>query len=168
MHGVNENGSCHLFLPASEPHATVPGRWVDAGDLQVGDVLLLMQDRQSQVETIDRRQVASKVYNFQVADLHTYAVGAGGVLVHNNAPCLQTGKLHDVGLAKDLRKGAIPGTEVHHAPGTAAASSLVGDHQEAAKLLTGKKLGNAGSEPAIRLSKAEHDAVSAAQRTLGA
>jgi hypothetical protein len=157
----------HLQL-AWEPNAKVPGRWVDAGDLKVGDILLLMHDRRSPVEAVEVRQVSAKVYNLQVADLHNYAVGRGGVLVHNNAPCSAAGRLHDVGLAKDLRKNPVPFTEVHHVPGTSSASSLVGTHQEAGKLLTGQKLGRAGSEPAIRLSKSEHDAASAAQRVFSA
>ena len=67
--------------------ATVPGRWVDAGDLQPGDVLLLKPDRRATVEAREVDLIAAKVYNFQVEGLHNYAVGFASVLVHNNAFC---------------------------------------------------------------------------------
>ncbi|MBI3837748.1 MAG: hypothetical protein HY288_07420 [Planctomycetia bacterium] len=74
---------------AAEPSAIVAGRWVDAGDLQIGDVLLLKADRRVPVEALDVRQVVQTVYNFHVHDLHNYAVGPDHVLVHNNSPCAQ-------------------------------------------------------------------------------
>ena len=72
---------------AETADATIPGRWVDAGDVQPGDVLLLKPDRRAKVETRELQLIATKVYNFQVEGLHNYAVGLGSVLVHNNAPC---------------------------------------------------------------------------------
>lgn len=68
---------------ASEEYPSIPGRWVDAHDLRVGDVLFLRGGRRAAIEAIASRQVATKVYNFRVDGLHNYAVGAGGVLVHN-------------------------------------------------------------------------------------
>lgn len=64
--------------------AIIPGRWVDAGDLMVGDVLLLKDGRRIPVEAIEIGQVECTVYNFAVEDLQNYAVGPNGVLVHNN------------------------------------------------------------------------------------
>ena len=55
--------------------ASVAGRWVDAGDLQPGDVLLLKPDRRATVEAREVDLIAAKVYNFQVEGLHNYAVG---------------------------------------------------------------------------------------------
>ncbi len=66
---------------------TLPGRWVDAGDLERGDLALLKDGRQASIEAIEVQLVAVKVYNFQVDGLHNYAVGRGSVLVHNNARC---------------------------------------------------------------------------------
>ena len=60
-----------------------PGRWVDAGNLRVGDVLLLKPERRATITQLSVRHVRQKVYNFQVEGLHTYAVGTGQVLVHN-------------------------------------------------------------------------------------
>ncbi len=71
-------------MPEAAEGAKIPGRWVDAGDLQVGDVLLLKSGEQAPVTRLAVRQVQQRVYNFQVEELHCYAVGAGEVLVHNN------------------------------------------------------------------------------------
>jgi hypothetical protein len=64
-------------------------------------------------------------------------------------------RLYDVGLAKDLRNNPLTGSQVHHVPQTRQADSLVGDFNLANR---------AGNEPAIRLSREEHEAVNAAQR----
>ncbi len=77
----------------------------------------------------------------------TYYVSGLDVLVHNSC-------VYDVGLAKDLRADPLEGTEVNHAPQSRQADSLVGDWNN---------VNNIGNEPAIRLPKEEHDAVSAAQ-----
>jgi hypothetical protein len=69
---------------AAPENATTPGRWVDAGDLQTGDILLLRDGRQVPVESIDTKPVVQKVYNFEVEELHNYGVGHIGILVHNN------------------------------------------------------------------------------------
>ncbi len=74
---------------AMVPGATVPGRWVDAGDLRVGDELLLMDGRRERVENLVVRHLGELVYNFRVDHPHNYAVGPDGVLVHNN-PCGQS------------------------------------------------------------------------------
>lgn len=78
---------------AEEDGAEGEGRWVDACDLQVGDVLLTKDhqgaDRRAAgratIDAIEVEFVAAKVYNFQVEGLHNYAVGYWQVLVHNNA-----------------------------------------------------------------------------------
>ncbi len=62
---------------------TLPGRWVDAGDMRVGDVVLLRDGRQVPVSHVDMEPSRMKVYNFNVEALHCYAVGERQVLVHN-------------------------------------------------------------------------------------
>jgi hypothetical protein len=62
-----------------------PGRWVAAGDLSVGDVLLVRSGKVAVVGWLAIRQVRLRVYNIQVEGLHTYAVGRSQVLVHNRA-----------------------------------------------------------------------------------
>jgi hypothetical protein len=71
--------------PASEPGARRPGRWVNAADLRVGDVVLLRDGRAERITRIDVRRERTTVYNFHVADLHNYAAGSAEVLVHNTS-----------------------------------------------------------------------------------
>jgi RHS repeat-associated protein len=67
--------------------ASTGGRWVDACDLVVGDVLLLQDGREVIVEATKHYPSRSIVYNIEVAGLHCYAVGKSSVLVHNgNGP----------------------------------------------------------------------------------
>ncbi|EIC03576.1 hypothetical protein YSBL_2747, partial [Acetivibrio thermocellus YS] len=59
--------------------------FVEAGKLQVGDKLL---DSKGNVLVVEEKKIKItdkpiKVYNFQVADFHTYHVGNNEVLVHN-------------------------------------------------------------------------------------
>jgi hypothetical protein len=61
------------------------GRWVDAIDLRVGDVLLLRSGEQAPITGLIVRHVQQPVYNFHVEELECYAVGNGQVLVHNNS-----------------------------------------------------------------------------------
>ena len=81
----------------------VPGRWVDAGDLRPGDVVLLHPDRPAAVETVEYRPVCATVYNFEVDGLHNYAVGADRVLVHNATPCQAAAK-YSKGLVEEAKK----------------------------------------------------------------
>ena len=71
-----------------------PGRWVDAGDLQVGDLLLLKNGTHAPIEEISFESKTEVVYNLQVEDLHNYAVGQAAVLVHNNSGLSNT--LHHI------------------------------------------------------------------------
>ncbi len=74
------------YVPAEEPNnPTTPGRWVDARDLRVGDVLLRHGNKPARVTSVAARWERLRVYNLHVAELHTFAVGAGQVLVHNRA-----------------------------------------------------------------------------------
>jgi RHS repeat-associated protein len=70
-------------IPEIPSGAKTPGRWVDAGNLRTGDVLLLRANRRATITSVAVRYVQQKVYNFQVEGIHTYAVGRVGVLVHN-------------------------------------------------------------------------------------
>ena len=77
--------------PKAQAKSFLPGRWVDAGDLQVGDILLLKQSTRGAVSHLEVSEANEKVYNFKVDELHCYAVGRGSVLVHNNSVLLQDG-----------------------------------------------------------------------------
>ena len=70
----------------------VEGRWVDAGDLRVGDVLLSRTGGQSTVESVEAEHTPTTVYHLYVEDVHNYAVGDQEWLVHN----AHTGRVDDV------------------------------------------------------------------------
>jgi RHS repeat-associated protein len=57
--------------------------WVQAGDLKVGDRLLLADGREATVQALRTFDRTEKVYNLTVHDLHTYFVGVASILVHN-------------------------------------------------------------------------------------
>lgn len=61
------------------------GRWVDAEDLERGDVLLLVDSQTVAVEGVTERTEVRRVHNLTVDGIHTYFVLAGDdpVLVHN-------------------------------------------------------------------------------------
>lgn len=63
--------------------------WIDAGDLQVGDVLLTEEGTKTEVEAVRAYRMVGRVFNLTVAGLHTYYAGAEPVLVHNANPCWQ-------------------------------------------------------------------------------
>jgi hypothetical protein len=59
-------------VPQRPADTAVPGRWVDAGDLRVGDVLLLRDGRQLPITALATRSTTEPVYNFCVQYLHCY------------------------------------------------------------------------------------------------
>jgi hypothetical protein len=64
-----------------------------ARDLRAGDEVLLRHGGALALEAVRLDDVEEEVYNFSVAELQNYAVGAGGVLVHNaNEPPGSQGK----------------------------------------------------------------------------
>ena len=73
---------CVDDVSKQEREMTPHGRWVESGDLQVGDVLWGRQQR-VKITAIDVHQEQTTVYNIEVAELHSYAVGDTEVLVHN-------------------------------------------------------------------------------------
>lgn len=82
----------HIFVGGEEIVATpthpfycpVKG-WTDAVQLRAGDILVLVNGEYVVVEKVQHELLEStvKVYNFQVADYHTYYVSDNGSLVHN-------------------------------------------------------------------------------------
>lgn len=58
------------------------GRWVMAGELRIGDSVLLADNHWEKIRSIEKRGERVTVYNFSVDTYHTYF--ADGVYVHNN------------------------------------------------------------------------------------
>jgi len=71
------------------------GRWVDAEDLEPGDVLLLASGATVEVDAVRQRTEVRRVHNLTVEGIHTYHVLVGDqpVLVHN---------CREVALGRDL------------------------------------------------------------------
>ena len=90
---VNETDELvHLYIN-DEEIITTPGHpfyspikgWTSAVDLRAGDILVLMNGEYVVVEQVQHEILEEpvKVYNFSVADCHTYYVTDSGVLVYN-------------------------------------------------------------------------------------
>ena len=63
----------------------VDGRgWLSAKDLTTGSPLVTVDGNIAIVGEIKQHHGPFKVYNLEVSDLHTYYVGAAGILVHND------------------------------------------------------------------------------------
>ena len=94
---INEsNELAHIWVNGEEIIATpshlfyeVDKGWVFASSLGHGSILMLPDASRIEVErvTFETLKEPVKVYNFEVADWHTYHVGNAGVLVHND--CVQ-------------------------------------------------------------------------------
>jgi hypothetical protein len=76
---------------------------VDAGDLQIGDEVMLASGETARVESLERRAYSGTVYNLEVEGNHTYAVGTAGVAVHNAA--LKGGTTARAGCSRTARTG---------------------------------------------------------------
>jgi hypothetical protein len=57
--------------------------WVEAGDLQVGDLFQTEDGINIDIDWIGKREGEFEVYNFEVEDFHTYFVSNLEILVHN-------------------------------------------------------------------------------------
>jgi len=131
--------------------------WVPAGDLRVNEQVVTAEGTASLSAKVQRAG-RHNVYNIEVHRSHAYYVSQFGILAHNTGVACDGG-IYDVGLAKDLRKNPLSGTEVHHVPQSREAELLIGDFNRVNKV---------GNEAAIRLPWSEHQAVNEAQRVRGA
>jgi hypothetical protein len=95
---------------------------VDASDLKAGDRLLTKDSQSAEIKNTEYSYEPKKVYNFEVADWHTYFVGMWAWLVHNALNCmsaamkqLKYAAQYGIDSYKNLRK-LVKGTglEVHH------------------------------------------------------
>jgi len=84
------------------------GRWVEARDLRVGDLLRGRLGETVRILNVESRFEETIVYNFDIDDFHTYAVGSREVLVHNSSmePIINAGNLKNIS-ADQLKKAGI-------------------------------------------------------------
>lgn len=93
-----------FYVPAQE-------RFVSAGELQVGDLLVSSQGTLIPIESISQLNEITAVYNLRVADHHTYFVGGAlwgwDVWVHN-ASYQRVSATNDLAqIAADYRKNLV-------------------------------------------------------------
>ena len=62
----------------------VDGKWVEAKNITVGNILRTFEGKGSRVVGIEFDKSNSQVFNFEVADKHNYYVGHESILVHNS------------------------------------------------------------------------------------
>jgi hypothetical protein len=72
-------------VPDYEQKTTLVGRWVYAGDLQIGDVVPSHSFGNQKISALEISTTKTSVYNFVVDDLHNYAIGENEILVHNTS-----------------------------------------------------------------------------------
>ena len=82
INGVIKTTSIHPFY-CNE-------KWVEAGNLSVGDKILHVDGLEHTIKTIEKSDTLSTVYNFEVGGTHNYF--AEGYLVHNKGPSLGSGE----------------------------------------------------------------------------
>ena len=90
---VNETTELIYIQVGSEEIVTTPEHpfyspikgWIAACKLRTGDILVLQNGKYVTVEKVQHEilEAPITVYNFEVADFHTYYVGKNAVLVHN-------------------------------------------------------------------------------------
>jgi hypothetical protein len=72
---------------AIHPFYTEDG-WKDASELEEGDKIITKDNTKITIEKTEYNYEPQKVYNFTVANFHTYFVGNKALLVHNSGRCL--------------------------------------------------------------------------------
>ena len=108
------NGESIVTTPEHPFYITGQG-WIPAGALQVGEKILRANGQVGTVKRIAVTKQLQVMYNLTVADAHTFFVGDGQWLVHNECrKVLQTGgntldkgTLKELGLSKQQGKQAI-------------------------------------------------------------
>ncbi|MBX3060582.1 MAG: hypothetical protein KF770_29345, partial [Anaerolineae bacterium] len=72
-----------IITTPNHPFFTAESEWIQAGSLQIGDEIRSAAWGTGTVETITFTATPQTMYNFTVATAHTYFVGDGQWLVHN-------------------------------------------------------------------------------------
>ncbi|MEO1083443.1 MAG: polymorphic toxin-type HINT domain-containing protein, partial [Acidobacteriota bacterium] len=72
-----------LETTAEHPFFVLGRGWVFAARLVIGDVLVTLDSRHVELESVEVVRGPTTVYNFEVSGRHTYFVGLLGVLTHN-------------------------------------------------------------------------------------
>jgi hypothetical protein len=106
--------------------------WVEAGDLQVGDLFQTEDGVIIDLDGVERREGEFEVYNFEVEDFHTYFVSELEILVHN-ANCGPKDPWSDVS-QDDLEEFGMGGNNIPNPdPIPDAVNHIIKDHPERVK-----------------------------------
>ena len=89
---------------ALHPFYTQDG-WKDASELQTGDQIKTQNHENIEIKNTKFNYEPQKVYNFTVANFHTYFVGALAWLVHNAGKCLSQLAKNGLKYAQDILRG---------------------------------------------------------------
>lgn len=81
------------------------GGWKDASELVKGDEIITLNNTRVKIEDTIFNYEAKKVYNFTVANFHTYFVGLLALLVHNAGRCLSKMMLESQRWFQNMRRG---------------------------------------------------------------
>jgi Novel toxin 17/Pretoxin HINT domain len=103
-------------IPIEEQQSARRGRWIDAGDLVVGDVLLLRSGEHQAVLSLRNERRSVEVFNLNVETLQSYGVSSLGVLVHNRPAVKQWSireRLRNAGPGTEI---GLPGGNAHSGP----------------------------------------------------
>ena len=84
-------------VPPEHYGGAAGGRWVEAADLQEGDLLLARGDTQVRVTEIESIHAQTAVYNLRVLGCHTYTVTDVGIVVHNKGGAEEAGLTYGIG-----------------------------------------------------------------------
>ncbi|NEQ97762.1 MAG: RHS famlily protein, partial [Cyanothece sp. SIO2G6] len=114
------------------PFWVVDKGWVDAEDLQIGDLLQTENGTIVDIDQIGEREGDFEVYNFKVDDFHTYYVSDLDILVHNANyfPDKPAGKLTRLDDKWLKRQGADPHEVKDGLPGKPSEFDIYKDTQD--------------------------------------
>lgn len=81
-----------ITATADHPFYVARKGFIDAIELRAGDILITVNGEYVIVNQVQHEILESPVdvFNFRVANNHTYFVGSGEVGVHNNGPCVES------------------------------------------------------------------------------
>jgi hypothetical protein len=80
-----------IITTTDHPFYTTDGEWIAAGDLQIGTEVYSADGTHGIIDAVVITDGTAWVYNLTVDEAHTYFVGDGAWLVHNECPPLYRG-----------------------------------------------------------------------------
>lgn len=72
-----------ILCTPSHPFFVIGEGWVEAGDIEIGMALALIDGSSRRVESLDLEFKAETVYSLTIEPCQTFFVDTAGVLVHN-------------------------------------------------------------------------------------